>query len=145
MSGELGHMIDINILYISVGQLGGWMSGQNNILCISTTPGRPQTPHYAIFYVHGSVGNKPIDFLLDPGAAISVRYYLIRDPTSAAVSANGAPLDVTGKVILTVTLGSLSVIQEFTVVLHLIMDCLLGADFLKNTILLLTMVTLCFI
>ena len=63
------------------------------------------------------------------------RYYLIRDATSTAVSANGASLDVTGKVILTVTLGPLNVIQEFTVVHHLTMDCLLGADFLKNTIL----------
>ena len=70
----------------------------------------------AIFYVHGSVGNRPMDFLLDSGATIPVIHQKalpdhinITDATTATISANGAPLVVTGKVILTVTLCLLSV------------------------------------
>ena len=93
----------------------------------------------ANFYVHGNISEKPTDFLLDSGVAISVIHYKllpdnvnITDTTTVAVSANGAPLDIAGQAILSVTLDPLTVTQEFTVVHHLTVDCLLGADFLKK-------------
>ena len=49
-----------------------------------------------------------------------------------AVGANGTPLDVVGKVNIGVSLGSYSVEEEFTVIRNLTVDCLLGADFLKE-------------
>ena len=42
------------------------------------------------------------------------------------------PLDVVGKVKFPVTLGPFSAEEEFTVTQNLIVDCLLGADFLKK-------------
>ena len=116
---------------------GGWLT--TTITYIHHPRETTDTTVNAIFYIHGSVDNRPMDFLLDSGAAISVIHHKtlpdhinITNATIAAVSANGAPLDVAGKVILTVTLGSLSFTQEFTVVHHLTMDCLLGTDFLKK-------------
>ena len=89
--------------------------------------------------IHGNIGEKPTDFLFDSGAVISVIYCKllpdnvnVTDTTILAISANGAPLDITGQAILSVTLGALTVTQEFTVVCHLTVDYLLGADFLKK-------------
>ena len=77
MSGELGHMIDINILYTSVGQLGGWMAGQNNILY--PPPQGDHTHHImsSSMLMVRSVGNKPIDLLLDSDAAVSVIHHKV--------------------------------------------------------------------
>ena len=51
---------------------------------------------------------------------------------TAAVSTTGAPLDIAGWATLTVSLGMFTVTHEFTVVHHLTVDCLLGADFFKR-------------
>ena len=49
---------------------------------------------------------------------------------TAAVGANGTPLDVVGHTQLAVTLGTFRTQYQFTIVQHLTVDCLLGADFL---------------
>ena len=93
----------------------------------------------AIFYVNGNISNRQTDFLLDSGAAISVVHHKlvpshisISGSTTAAVSATGAPLDIAGRATLPVSLGTFTVTHEFTIVRHLTVDCLLGADFLKR-------------
>lgn len=48
------------------------------------------------------------------------------------VGANGMPLDVIGRTKIVVSLGSFSSEEEFTVIRNLTVDCLLGADFLKD-------------
>ena len=103
----------------------------------------------SIFYVNGNISNKQTDFLLDSGAAISVVHHKlipshtsISGPTTAAVSATGAPLDVAGRATLPVSLGNFTVTHEFTVVCHLTVDCLLGA---RGTRLLLIVVTVSFV
>ena len=82
----------------------------------------------------------PTKILLDTGAAVSVVRYdflpkeyhqgLIESPE--AVGANGMPLDVVGKTKMAVSLGSFTTEEEFTVIRNLTVDCLLGADFLKE-------------
>lgn len=52
--------------------------------------------------------------------------------STGAVDANGMPLDVVGKVKIAVSLGSFSTEKDFTVIRNLTLDCLLGADFLKE-------------
>ena len=93
----------------------------------------------AIFYVNGSLSDQQTSFLLDSGAAISVVHHkLLPSHTSifgsatAAVSATGAPLNIAGRATLAVSLGMFTVTHEFTVVRHLTVDSLLGADFLKR-------------
>ena len=68
------------------------------------------------FYIHGNIGEKPTDVLFDSGAVISVIHCKLlpdnvnsMDTTALAISANGAPLDITGQAILPVTLGALTV------------------------------------
>ena len=57
---------------------------------------------------------------------------ITKQPTTAA-GANGTPLDVVGHTILAVALGSFHTQHQFTVVVqHVTVDCLLGADFLKD-------------
>ena len=89
--------------------------------------------------MNGNISNQQIYFLLDSGAAISVVHHKllpshisISGPTTAAVSATGAPLDIADRATLSVSLGTFTVTHEFTVVRHLTVDCLLGADFLKR-------------
>ena len=89
--------------------------------------------------MNGNISDKQTSFLLDSGAAISVvhrkllpSHISISGPTTAAVSATGAPMDIAGRATLSVSLGTFTVTHEFTVVLHLTVDCLLGADFLKR-------------
>ena len=82
----------------------------------------------------------PIKILLDTGAAVSVARYeflpkeyrqkLTESP--GAVGANGMPLDVVGRAKIAVSLGSFCTEEEFTVIRNLTVDCLLGADFLKE-------------
>ena len=88
----------------------------------------------------GHISNKPTKFLLDSGAVMSVvcHQFLVgynaqitRQPT-IAVGANGTPLDVVGHTQLAVTLGTFHTQYQFTVVQHLTVDCLLGADFLQD-------------
>jgi len=88
-----------------------------------------------IIYIY----NQQTSFLLDSGAAISVVHHMllpshigISSPTTAAVSATGALLDIAGRATLSVSLGTFTTTHEFTVVHHLTVDCLLGADFLKR-------------
>ena len=50
----------------------------------------------------------------------------------AAVGANGAPLDVIGHTRLAVSLGTFQSQYQFTVVQHLTVNCLLGANFLQD-------------
>ena len=48
------------------------------------------------------------------------------------MGANGTPLDVVGRAKIAVSLGSFCTKEEFTVIHNLTVDCLLGADFLKE-------------
>ena len=56
----------------------------------------------------------------------------INRQATAAIGANGAPLDVIGHTQLAVSLGAFQAQYQFTVVQHLTVDCLLGADFLQD-------------
>ena len=92
----------------------------------------------SIYSINGYIGNIPVNFLIDSGAALSVMHYnLVKDmqltPTShCAVGANGSPLDTVGQVMVTIMLGTFVVAHTFIVVRNLTVDCLLGADFMKN-------------
>ena len=82
----------------------------------------------------------PTKVLLDTGAAVSVVRYeflpqeyrqkLTKSP--GAVGANGVPHDVVGRAKIAVSLGPFTSEEEFTVIRNLMVDCLLGADFLKD-------------
>jgi len=80
----------------------------------------------------------PDNFLVDSGAAVSVVHYnLVRDmqladTPSGAVGANGSPLDVVGQTTVTIILGYFTIKHNFVVVRNLTVDCLLGADFMRN-------------
>ena len=69
----------------------------------------------SIYCISGFIGEMPINFLIDSGAAMSVVHYnLVRhlnfmDTTNCAVGANGSPLDVVGQTTVTITLGSYTV------------------------------------
>ena len=95
--------------------------------------------------VKGHIEKTPTTFLLDSGAAVSVIHtdalpdtfqekVLTRSPhLPVIVGANGLALDVTGQVTLPIVLGGLQLSHSFSIVRHLPVDCLLGADFLiKN-------------
>ena len=93
----------------------------------------------ATLYVNGKINDKQTYFLLDSGAAISVICERIlptdteiRNSAAAAVGATGTPLVVKGHVKLSVSMGQLTVMHEFTVVQNLSVSCLLGADFLRR-------------
>ena len=91
----------------------------------------------SIYSVNGYIGDTPLNFLVDSGAALSViRYNLVRDMQltqtfHCAVGVNGSPLDIVGQVMVTIALGTFVVAHTFVVVHNLIVDCLLGADFMK--------------
>ena len=82
----------------------------------------------------------PTKILLDTGAAVSVQDMISYKRSTSqklvestgAVGASGMPLDVVGKVKMAVSLGLFSTEEEFTVIRNLTVDCLLGADFLKE-------------
>jgi len=83
----------------------------------------------------------PVKLLVDSGAAISVVRYdtlpenlrsRMKSPSTATVGANGLPLDVVGEIAVTLTMGSFSAVQTFSVVRNLTVDWLLGADFLAK-------------
>ena len=97
--------------------------------------------NYAMLQVHGMLGNDPIDFLVDSGAAVSV---VTNDILPASIStriireaphtvgANGSALDVLGRLEIPITLGQFCAPHEFVVVRHLTVHCLLGMDFLHR-------------
>jgi len=86
----------------------------------------------SIYSVNGYIGDTPVNFLVNSGAALSVMHYnLVRDmqltqTSHCAVGANGSPLDIVGQVMVTIVLGTFVVVHNLTV------DCLLGADFMKS-------------
>jgi len=92
----------------------------------------------SIYCVNGLVNNVSTNFLVDSGAAVSVVHTNlvkgcpITKQGGLAVGANGIPLDVVGKTVVTVTLGNFTVNHTFTVVNNLTVDYLLGADFLER-------------
>ena len=67
----------------------------------------------SILKVDGTMGNLPVQFFLDSGAAVSVvcyraldndyRHQITKSPTTTAVTANGAPLNILGQVTLPIT------------------------------------------
>ena len=91
--------------------------------------------------VDGHIGEIPNKLLIDSGAVMSVVCYQflaghnvqITKQTTTAAGAYGTPLDVVGHATLTASLGSFHTRYQFTVVIQpLTVDCLLGADFLKD-------------
>ena len=92
----------------------------------------------SIYSVNGYIGDTPVNFLVDSGAALSVVHYnLVKDmqltqTSHCAVGANGSPLDVVGQIMVTITLGDFMIGHNFVVVRNLTVDCLLGADFMKH-------------
>ena len=93
-----------------------------------------------ILCVDGHISNISTKFLIDSGAVMSVVCYefltghdvQINRQATAAIGANRAPLDVIGHTQLAVSLGTFQTQYQFTVVQHLTVDCLLGADFLQD-------------
>ena len=97
--------------------------------------------HYeinSVLKLDGLIGNSPVQFLLDSGAALSVVRYgalggyyhqlIMEANTPVAVAANGAAMEVIGQVILPVNMSGFQFNQLFTVVHSLTVDCILGAD-----------------
>ena len=89
--------------------------------------------------VRGFMGDSPVEFLIDSGAAVSVVRYetiphsmVIANSASSAVGANGDSLDVIGCIELTVVLDTLNVKHSFIVVKRLTVECILGIDFLSK-------------
>ena len=91
--------------------------------------------------VRGLLGERPIDFLVDSGAAVSVVTLDILPSSSRSeidkttlltVGANGSPLDVIGRVNISITIGDFVNTHSFVVVRKLTVDCLLGVDFLTQ-------------
>ena len=95
---------------------------------------------YTVLQVEGKIGTKPVRFLFDSGAALSiVSYDVIEDVTClqpvtatlSAVGANGMPLEIVGETLVSVAIGSsFRAEHSFAVAKRLRVDCLLGADFL---------------
>ena len=88
----------------------------------------------------GLLGGRPVHFLIDSGAAVSVVSLDIlstsarADITKAApltVGANSLPLDVLGSVNLQVNVNNVCTSYVFIVARKLTVDCLLGIDFLS--------------
>ena len=95
-----------------------------------------------VLKVPGHFGSAPVHFLVDSGAAISVARYDVVPASfqsilsgisdTVALSASGHSLDVVGKAVLPITVGSLEFEHEFTIVRNLTVDALLGVDFLTR-------------
>ena len=90
----------------------------------------------------GAVGNLPMEFLLDSGAAVSVvrhgalnvhyQNQLNNSSTLTAVTANGASLNILGQVDLPITIGKFKCVHTFIVADNVTVDCILGADCLMR-------------
>ena len=94
--------------------------------------------NFTTLQVHGMLAARPIGFLIDSGAAVSVVAYgvlpssvraEINSAAPSAIGANGSPLDVVGRVNIPILLDTFSTNQSFIVVHKLTVDCLLGMDF----------------
>ena len=86
----------------------------------------------------GLIGKRPVNFLIDTGAAISVICHTIlpgsvkiTQDAPFTIGANGSPLDVVGSVELKVSLDRVYTNHVFVVVRQLTVECLLGMDFLS--------------
>ena len=95
----------------------------------------------AVLQAEGKIGNSPVQFLLDSGAAVSViccdmvpvsAMRRMEPASSSTVAANGLPLDVVGQVSVPVSLSGYCVTHTFLVVRGLTVEGLLGADFLEK-------------
>ena len=83
----------------------------------------------------------PVEFLLDSGAVISAVHYdalpvnlriRMESYSMVMVGANGLPLDVAGEITATLTVVSFSDVHTLITVRNLIVDWLLGANFLAK-------------
>ena len=88
-----------------------------------------------------AVAGRPLGFLIDSGAAVSVVTYgvlpssiraEISNVAPIAIGANGSPLDVVGRVNIEITMDTFCTNHSFIVVQKLTVDCLLGMDFLAK-------------
>ena len=79
----------------------------------------------SLLCIDGNVGKRPVNMLLDSGAAVSVVRNSVLDDISrnlvmatsrTAIGANGLPLSVMGQVDLDVCLGSFRTVHTFIVV-----------------------------
>ena len=86
----------------------------------------------SIYSVNGYIGDTPVNFLVDSGAALSVIHYNLVKDMQLAVGANGSPLVIVGQIMVTVALADFIIDHNFVVVRNLTVDCLLGADFMKH-------------
>ena len=95
----------------------------------------------AVLQAEGKIGNSPVQFLLDSGAAVSViccdmvpvsAMRRMEPASSSTVAANGLPLDVVGQVSVPVSLSGYCVTHTFLVVRRLTVERLLGAHFLEK-------------
>ena len=89
----------------------------------------------------GTIGSNPVWFLLDSGAAVSVFCHnklptsfthLMEPGSSSTVGSNGLPLDVIGEVSFPVSLSGYQMTHTFFVVNGLMVEGLLGVDFLEK-------------
>ena len=102
----------------------------------------PQHNVHTVLLVNGQAGMSPISFLVDSGATISViKRDVLHDGLTikerpliiAAIGANGLPIDIVGEAYVPVSLGGeFSVSNTFAVVTELLVQCLLGSDFLAK-------------
>jgi len=95
----------------------------------------------AVLFTEGFANQLPIRFLLDSGAAVSVinfeslpiqNHSAITETKSAAISANGMPLEVIGQIMLLISMKEFTCTQVFVIIKNLAVDYPLGADFLKK-------------
>ena len=94
----------------------------------------------AFLQAGGTIGSNPVWFLPDSGTAVSVfchnklptSFTHLMEPGSSTVGANGLPLDVIGEVSLPVSLSGYQVLHTFFVVNGLMVEGLLGLDFLEK-------------
>ena len=95
---------------------------------------------YTTMCARGLLGGRPVHFLIDSGAAVSVVSHDILSTSARAnitkaapltVGANGLPLDVLGSVKLQVNVNNVCTSHVFIVARKLTVDCLLGIDFLS--------------
>ena len=94
-----------------------------------------------ILFTEGLINKSPIRFLLDYGAAVSVKkqeslpkqsHSDITETKTSAVTANGSHLNIIGQITLAVSMEQFTCDHTFVVINNLTVDCLLGADFLMK-------------
>eukprot|EP00731_Ephydatia_muelleri_P017894 Em0010g992a len=97
--------------------------------------------NFTTLQVQGMLAGRPLGFLIDSGAAVSVVTYgvlpssiraKISNVAPIAIGANGSPLDVVGRVNIEITMDTFCTNHSFIVVQKLTVDCLLGMDFLAK-------------